>query len=414
MQHVLASPHALGIAQALRAGLISVSEHRIRNRSPSRGGDAQQQVLSLRSVGRGSVSESPAAVGDLKWGSSSLASFTPSVVASPSPTTSQQRRSSSINSNGEVAPFLAAAAAQMAAFAEQALQAADAVAAAVASAAASEPASAAASETTSRLDDAGFQQQGSCEPASPGAVYEVLARKAREIQAAAAAAAETLSLSTHGANSSGGARGPTFAGVGRATSAGGDTTVPPRGRAVSPRAIFSAPAAAASSSLNASNSSTASSRASRAGSLGSSSRPFGGDASVLSSSFRGVVADGHFVLSSQSLGAAGAGASRPRAASPRRYDALGSASFKPALAGEANAPGSVWERMADPSSFTGVYRRAWESDGRINQYTETEGGIGRSRFVGSTNTGTDEHITDIRHLLRPNLLRASPRGAAFK
>ena len=66
--------------------------------------------------------------------------------------------------------------------------------------------------------------------------------------------------------------------------------------------------------------------------------------------------------------------------------------------------------MADPSSFTGVYRRAWESDGRINQYTETEGGIGRSRFVGSTNTGTDEQITDIRRLLRPNLLRASPRG----
>jgi hypothetical protein len=115
---------------------------------------------------------------------------------------------------------------------------------------------------------------------------------------------------------------------------------------------------------------------------------------------------------------AGSGASRPK--SPRRspagakYDLLGTASFAPSLAGEANAPGSIFERLANPASFTGVYRRAWESDGRINQYTETGVSLRPSRYVGNTNTNSDEHITDIRFLLRPNLQQQPGGGTAAR
>ena len=95
----------------------------------------------------------------------------------------------------------------------------------------------------------------------------------------------------------------------------------------------------------------------------------------------------------------------PRAAVERgpgmaRY---GEADFAPTIAGSANRPGSVYERLADPSSFTGVYRRAWQSDGRINHFTETGLSLLPSRFRGNTNTGSDETIRDIRVLLRPNL-----------
>ena len=125
--------------------------------------------------------------------------------------------------------------------------------------------------------------------------------------------------------------------------------------------------------------------------------------------FRAVpLASGEFVISSQSLGAGGSGASRappppPRSPGGGRYEHLGTPLFTPALAGEANAPGSVYERLANPESFTGVYRRAWESDGRINQYADTSASLKPSAFVGNTNTCSDETITDIRTTLRPNL-----------
>lgn len=82
---------------------------------------------------------------------------------------------------------------------------------------------------------------------------------------------------------------------------------------------------------------------------------------------------------------------------------MGSPAFKPTLAGEANRPGGVYERLASPSTFTGIYRRAWLTDGRINHFADT--GVSRipSKFEGSTNTGSNETIHDLKHLLRPNL-----------
>jgi hypothetical protein len=87
---------------------------------------------------------------------------------------------------------------------------------------------------------------------------------------------------------------------------------------------------------------------------------------------------------------------------------MGTAAFRPSIAGESNAPGSVFDRLSNPESFTGVYRRAWETDGRINQYTDTGASTCPSRFAGNTNTGTDENILDISLLMRPNLLVGGP------
>ena len=71
--------------------------------------------------------------------------------------------------------------------------------------------------------------------------------------------------------------------------------------------------------------------------------------------------------------------------------------------GAAIRPGTVFHRLTDPALFTGVYRRAWETDGRINQYSEVGASSRPSAYVGNTNTGTDELISDIRYTLRPNL-----------
>lgn len=65
------------------------------------------------------------------------------------------------------------------------------------------------------------------------------------------------------------------------------------------------------------------------------------------------------------------------------------------------------------SSFlspAGVYRRAWLTDGRINHFTET--GLSRipSKFEGHTNTGSNETIHSLSHMLRPNLAQ----GKGFK
>lgn len=89
---------------------------------------------------------------------------------------------------------------------------------------------------------------------------------------------------------------------------------------------------------------------------------------------------------------------------------LGSPDFRPSIAGEANAPGSVFERLAAPEHFTGVYKRAWMSDGRMNHYADTGVSNVPSAYRGNTNTGTNEIIHDIRYTLRPNL----NQGKTFK
>ena len=59
-------------------------------------------------------------------------------------------------------------------------------------------------------------------------------------------------------------------------------------------------------------------------------------------------------------------------------------------------PGGVYDRLASPSTFTGVYRRAWFTDGRMNHYADTMISNIPSGFEGDTNTGTNETIADIR------------------
>jgi hypothetical protein len=88
----------------------------------------------------------------------------------------------------------------------------------------------------------------------------------------------------------------------------------------------------------------------------------------------------------------------------------GEPGFKPTVAGSANRTGGVYDRLSNPENFTGVYRRAWMTDGRINHFTEVGVSAAPSAFVGNTNTGTNESIKDIRFLLRPNLLY----GKGFK
>lgn len=73
------------------------------------------------------------------------------------------------------------------------------------------------------------------------------------------------------------------------------------------------------------------------------------------------------------------------------------------IAGEANKPGGVYDRLSSPSTFTGVYRRAWFTDGRMNHFSDTMISGIPSSFEGDTNTGSNETIADIKVLLRPNL-----------
>lgn len=103
----------------------------------------------------------------------------------------------------------------------------------------------------------------------------------------------------------------------------------------------------------------------------------------------------------------GAGRSRSprsvRGTSPSTRSLLGTAEYKPSIAGSANKPGGVYDRLSSPDSFTGVYRRAWLTDGRINHFTDTGTSAVPSAFEGHTNTRSNEVIHHISHLLRPNL-----------
>ena len=64
-------------------------------------------------------------------------------------------------------------------------------------------------------------------------------------------------------------------------------------------------------------------------------------------------------------------------------------------------PGGVFDRLSTPHNFTGVYRRAWLSDGRINHFADTGVSSIPTAYEGDTNTRTDEHIADISVCVRP-------------
>ena len=71
----------------------------------------------------------------------------------------------------------------------------------------------------------------------------------------------------------------------------------------------------------------------------------------------------------------------------------------------------IFDRLASPESFTGIYRRrsvidprTGTIDGRINHHTDLSASAQRSvgqTYTGSNNIGTDEKITDIAQIMRP-------------
>jgi hypothetical protein len=70
------------------------------------------------------------------------------------------------------------------------------------------------------------------------------------------------------------------------------------------------------------------------------------------------------------------------------------------VAGEANRPGGIYDRLSNVKSFTGVYAKRFEASsngGRINGDTINARSKG---YVGNTNTGTDAKIDDISQILR--------------
>jgi len=110
---------------------------------------------------------------------------------------------------------------------------------------------------------------------------------------------------------------------------------------------------------------------------------------------------------SEMVGGLGGNTSRSRrsmsSSRGRRHAKLGSSFYTPTLAGEANRPRSVWDRLSQPSSFTGVYKRAYFTDGRMNAFSDTGASAIPTEFRGDTNTQSNETVHDISVMLRTNL-----------
>ena len=67
--------------------------------------------------------------------------------------------------------------------------------------------------------------------------------------------------------------------------------------------------------------------------------------------------------------------------------------------------GSVFDRLYDPVTYTGVYAERFKSGPGINHDSEAKVHLSRSTFAGNTNEGSDEVVRDIRFITRPNLNR---------
>lgn len=96
---------------------------------------------------------------------------------------------------------------------------------------------------------------------------------------------------------------------------------------------------------------------------------------------------------------------------PSRSD---SSKFRPnnaTIAGSANKRGGVYERLAKKDNYTGVYRRRFEGDGRINAHTDLT--ASSTQFKGNTNTRTNEKFDSIKGMLRTNLSSGGSRMMRF-
>eukprot|EP00949_MAST-11_sp_MAST-11-sp1_P004249 g4249.t1 len=81
------------------------------------------------------------------------------------------------------------------------------------------------------------------------------------------------------------------------------------------------------------------------------------------------------------------------------------------IAGSANKPGGIYDRLSSPQTYTGVYRRRFEGDGRINAHTDLT--ASSTSFKGNTNTRTDETFHDVKGMLRTNLKTGGSRMMRF-
>lgn len=95
----------------------------------------------------------------------------------------------------------------------------------------------------------------------------------------------------------------------------------------------------------------------------------------------------------------------------RRQEALNYSPGNATIAGSGNKKGGVYDRLCSPQTFTGVYRRRFEGDGRINAHTDLTASA--TQFSGSTNTNTNEKFHDIKGMLRTNLKSGGSRMMRF-
>ena len=100
-----------------------------------------------------------------------------------------------------------------------------------------------------------------------------------------------------------------------------------------------------------------------------------------------------------------------RALAQRRQQAMDYSPGNATIAGSGNKPGGVYDRLSSPQTFTGVYRRRFEGDGRINAHTDLTASA--TQFSGSTNTNTNEKFHDIKGMLRTNLRSGGSRMMRF-
>jgi hypothetical protein len=95
----------------------------------------------------------------------------------------------------------------------------------------------------------------------------------------------------------------------------------------------------------------------------------------------------------------------------RRQEALNYSPGNATVAGSGNKKGGVYDRLSSPQTFTGVYRRRFEGDGRINAHTDLTASA--TQFSGNTNTNTNETFHGIKNMLRTNLKTGGSRMMRF-
>ena len=114
----------------------------------------------------------------------------------------------------------------------------------------------------------------------------------------------------------------------------------------------------------------------------------------------------------------GQGQWRPQTSPGRMYGTPGKGNIQrftspnnATIAGSANIKGGVYDRLSSKQTYTGVYRRRFDGDGRINAHTDLT--ASSTQFKGNTNTRTNENFHSIKGMLRTNLSSGGSRMMRF-